>query len=309
VAELIPQLKAFAVDNHVKGKGPLSVMLVVTRHAKERGLPLRADDLLTEKGGQVLGLGKSAAQAILAEYGITRVLAEEGGRTSRGSIDHMRRYVDFLNRLHADGLADLDNIEAWWILCVNAHFASKPLALRLDPSKSLRAIVRDLLDQALKRQQESQGTMYGGAVLQHLVGAKLETWRPGGVEHHGFSVKDEASGRPADFLIGEAAIHVTMSPSEALMQKCLHNLEAGLRPLIVTSLKGVLAAEGFAELVGIQGRVDIFEVEQFVATNLHERSGFAVAQRRTTVEQFINAYNDIVSAHETDPSLQIKIGS
>lgn len=308
MSDLTPRLNAFTKEHRIRGKGPLSVMLVVTRHAKERGLPLRAEDLLTEKGGQVLGLGKSAVQAILKEHSIIRVLAEEGGRTSRGSIDHMRRYVEFLNGLHAGGLADLGKIEEWWIACVEGFFAAKPLIFRLDPSKSLRAVVGDLLDQALKRQQENSGTMYTGAVLQHLVGAKLETWRPGSVEHHGFSVKDEASGRPADFVVGDAAIHVTVSPSEALVQKCRRNLDVGLRPVIVTTQKAMPVADGLVEAAGVQGRVEIFEVEQFVATNLHERSGFAAEQRRTTVEEFLATYNDIVSEHETDPSLGIKIG-
>ena len=41
-------------------------------------------ELLTEGGGQVFGLGKSAVQSILHRHDITRVLASEGGRTSRG---------------------------------------------------------------------------------------------------------------------------------------------------------------------------------------------------------------------------------
>jgi hypothetical protein len=44
------------------------VALVVTRHAREKGLPLMPDELLTERGGQLLGLGKSAVQSILAVH-------------------------------------------------------------------------------------------------------------------------------------------------------------------------------------------------------------------------------------------------
>lgn len=303
------RLAAFAQQHGVKGKGPLSVMLVVTRHAKERRLPLSGDDLLTERGGQVLGLGRGAVQAILKEHGITRVLAEEGGRTSRGSIDHMRRYVAFLNSLHADRGADLDTIEAWWIDRVRDHFAASPFVLRLDQAKSLRAVLRDLLGQALVRQQEGGGTMYAGAVLQHLVGAKLEVLQPGQVEHHGFAVKDEASGRPADYLIGETAIHVTMVPSEAVIKRCARNLAAGLRPVIVTTQKGVAAAEALAEQANLQGRIDIFEIEQFVASNIYERSGFTAERRRAPVEELINKYNEIIERHETDPSLKVDIAT
>ncbi|HRJ72530.1 MAG TPA: DUF4928 family protein, partial [Terrimicrobiaceae bacterium] len=67
-------------------KGGLCVGLVVTRAAQERGLPISPTSLRTTEGGQVAGLGKAAVQGILAEYEITKILAEEGGRTSRGSL-------------------------------------------------------------------------------------------------------------------------------------------------------------------------------------------------------------------------------
>lgn len=70
------KLEAFASENKMTGKGALCVALVITRHAKEMGLPLDPANLLTDKSGQVLGLGKGAVQAILAGHGITRVLAE-----------------------------------------------------------------------------------------------------------------------------------------------------------------------------------------------------------------------------------------
>ena len=59
------------------------------------GLPLDPDQLVTKSGGQVRGLGQSQVQKILARHGIERVLAAEGGRTSRGSLGNMRAYVRF----------------------------------------------------------------------------------------------------------------------------------------------------------------------------------------------------------------------
>lgn len=50
---LIEQLAEFSKTNSLGGKGPLSVALVVVRHAKDRGLPLDADQLLIKSGGQV----------------------------------------------------------------------------------------------------------------------------------------------------------------------------------------------------------------------------------------------------------------
>ncbi len=307
MSTLIDRLAQYATANRVRGKGPLSVVLVVTRLARDRGLPLDPASLLTEKGGQVVGLGRGPVQAILRDHRIERVLAEEGGRTSRGSIDHMRRYVVFLNELNAAGLVDFAAIEAWWIERVREHFAAHPFTLRIDAARSLRSVIRDLLDQAAKRQQEAGGTMYVGAVIQHLVGAKLDLLRGGGVEHHGFSVKDEAAGRAADYVVGDAAIHVTTMPSEAVVQRCARNLDAGVRPVIITSSRGVVVAEALAEAAGIQGRVDVFEIEQFIATNLYERSGFTAERRGPSADELIRRYNDIVEQHETDHSLKIEI--
>jgi len=304
---LSERLAAFAKENRMSGKGPLSVALVVTRHAVRNGLPLDADTLLTEGGGQVAGLGRANVQAILKDHGIDRVLAEEGGRTSRGSIGKMRACVELLNALNAEGLADIQAIEAWWIERVRAFFLGKPFVLRFDASKSLRSIIRDLLDQAEKRQREATGTMYVGTVMQHLVGAKLDLVL-GGITHHGASVADEGTGRDADFLMGDVAIHVTTATGEALIRKCQRNLEGSLRPLIVTTTKGLTVAQGLAEQAGIADRIDVLDAEQFIAGNLYEHGRFELKGRRETAERLIGKYNEVVESCEGDPSLQINLG-
>src|SRR5271170_2347004 len=122
-------LIAFTRERKFNRKGPLCVALVMTEQARMKGLPLDSGELLTQGGGQVFGLGKSAVQSILQRHGITRVLASEGGRTSRGSIGNMREYVALLNQLHSDGRADLDAIEAFWIARGNEFFAAKPFRI------------------------------------------------------------------------------------------------------------------------------------------------------------------------------------
>lgn len=300
-------LREFAQKNKMKGKGPLCVALVVTRHAKKLGLPLKPDELLTDARGQVMGLGKSAVQAILKERAIDRVLAEEGGRTSRGSVGNMRKYAAFLNDLHSKGHADLDAIEDWWVERVKAYFAGKPFVLHFDTSKSLRAVIRDLLEQAEKRQSQSPGATFAGTMLQHLVGAKLNLLLDAEVEHHCASVADESSGRESDFLIEDVAIHVTTSPSEALVRKCQKNLGNGLKPMIITTHRGAILAEGLAEQVSIGERLDVFEAEQFLAGNLYELGKFAQAGRLTTAEQLVSEYNRIIDECETDLSLRINL--
>lgn len=300
-------LQAFVIKNKMKGKGPLSVALVVTRHARRLGLPMKPDDLLTEGGGQVLGLGKSAVQAILNEHKIDRILAEEGGRTSRGSVGKMRKYTAFLNDLSTKGQVDLITVEGWWIERVKEYFAGKPFSLHFDTYKSLRSVIRDLLEQAEKRQSQVPGSTFVGTMLQHLVGAKLNLILDSTIEHHGASVADESSGREADFLVEDVAIHVTASPTEALLRKCKRNLDNSLKPMIITTHRGIVLAEGIAEQMAISERIDVFEAEQFLAGNLYELGKFAQSGRRTTAEQLVKEYNDIVDMCETDPSLRIEV--
>lgn len=108
------RLAAFAKEHGVNTKGPLSVMLVLTRSAASKKPPYKAKDFLSAQGGQVAGLGRSTVQSILADHGISRILAEEGGRTSRGSIQRMKYYVRLLNGLAQEDMLDFKKIEAWW---------------------------------------------------------------------------------------------------------------------------------------------------------------------------------------------------
>lgn len=282
-------------------------MIYASRLARREGLPFNVDAGITTDGeGQVKGLGKGPVQAILADYGIGRVLAEEGGRTSRGSLGNIRAYLTFLNELGTHARSNMAAIEAWWVEQAKQFFNAKPFTLRFEAGKSLRSVVRDLLAQARKRQDEGSGTMFVGAMLQHLVGAKLELALSDiRIEHNGFSVADVAGGRAGDFEIGNAALHVTTTPGEAVIRKCKANLAAGRHPVIITLHDMLPAADAFASHAGIADQLDVLDAEQFIVANLHELGGFRSDQRRVTVEALVDKYNAIVGANETDPSLMI----
>ncbi|AJX30729.1 DUF4928 family protein [Burkholderia oklahomensis] len=307
MADLQEALRTFSKGRKFGGKGPLCVALVITQHARKMGLPLDPDNLLTDAGGQVLGLGKGPVQAVLNRHGIDRVLAAEGGRTSRGSIGNMREYVAFLNAQATEGDVDLDAVELFWIARVHEFFAAKPFKIRLDASRSLRTLVRDVIIQAEDRQRNTPGMQYAGAVLQHLVGAKLDcAMGTGNFEHNSFSTSDAQSGRAGDFFIGDVAIHVTTAPGEAVIGRCRDNINDGHRPIIVTTARGLAAAEVLAENAGLGERIDVFEVEQFVALNLYELGKFAAEGRRVAVGDVVTRYNEIIEEVETDPSLKIE---
>lgn len=303
------RLAAFVADKGFRGKGPLCVALVVTQHARGLlGLPLDPEMLITEGGGQVLGLGKGPVQAVLGRHGIGRTLASEGGRTSRGSLNNMRAYVALLNELHEQGPLDLDAVEDFWIARVREFFAAKPFRLRLDASRGLKAVFADLLRQAEERQKTAPGVHYAGALMQHLVGAKLEgLLGPGRLAHNSYSTADAPTGRAGDFLAGDVAVHVTTAPGEALIQKCQANLDAGLKPLIITGKRGLPVAEGLAGNAELGERVDVLEIEQCLAANLYELGGFAAGGWRAALEGLVERYNQIVEDVETDPGLKIEL--
>jgi Domain of unknown function (DUF4928) len=294
-------------EEHVgQSKGALSLVLILTRMAKSMDQPLDKTKFLTSSGGQVAGLGGGAIKNILRDHDIHRVLSSEGGRTSRGNIERMLAYVDLLNALINEEAIDFSDAEKFWIARVHDYFNALPFTFKLDPSKSLRSCIRDLINQAVDRQREATGTMYAGTVMQHLVGAKLDYVTNGVVQHHGAAVADAPLNRAGDFLIGDVAIHVTTAPGESLLKKCEANLGVGLRPVIITTEDGVGGAKALSKQAAIDNRVDIVEIEQFITTNIYEWSAFERADRPAAVREIIDRYNEIVRTCESDPSLRIE---
>jgi len=301
-------LRAFADEyGFLKQKGALCVALVGTRKAKEKGLPLDPESMKTPRKGQVSGLSKGAVQNILKDYGIHRILAKEGGRTSRGSLDNMNRYLHFLNKAHAKSPLQLEAVERFWIDRVIEYFAGKPFKLKLDRSAAISTIIRDLLEQAVKRQKEyGGGTQYLGAMMQHLTGAKLIVISQTLIKQHSFSTSDQQHGRHGDFEIGDAVVHVTSSPTEALIKVCKSNLDQGKSPIIVSLARKIEVAEELAEQQSLKGRIDVFGIEQFMAANIYEIGKFRMEGHQSAIVKLLEVYNDIIEEVETDPSLKIE---
>jgi uncharacterized protein DUF4928 len=270
-------------------------------------LPLDPETLRTEEEGQVAGLSKAAVQRILEKDGITQVIAEEGGRTSRGSLGLMKAYVEVLNLLNQENELNLHEAHGWWLSKVRLYFASEGPKFHFDSGKSLRANIQDLIRQATKLQDNAGGTNYVGAMLQHVVGAKLDlVLGEGKIKHHGFCVADTATGRQADFEFQTVAIHVTTNPTESLIRKCADNLQAGLKPLIITIGDSVKGAEFLLKNSEIHERVDVLDAAQFLTANIYERSLFSAADCKITLTGLLQRYNAIVALCENDPLLVVK---
>ena len=56
------------------------------------------------------------------------------------------------------------------------------------------------------------------------------------------------------------------------------------------------------------GRIEVFDVEQLLATNIYERGLFSSTGRRIAVDELISEYNRLIEKLENDPSLKIATG-
>lgn len=300
------KLRAFQNENNIVTKGSLSLLVQFTRMVSGDAFPLNPDDYQTGSKGQVAGLGGGNLKKILNEHGITQILASEGGRTSRGSMGLMIKYVEFLNAWNAEEPVDFAVIEDFWAEQVREYFRNQPFVLTSDTSKTIGANLEDLFEQARKRQAQNPGTQYLGMVLQHLVAAKLSMILPmGAFEVHGASVADAPTERSGDFVINSTIIHCTTAPGAPLLEKCRLNLRAGCHPVIITIFDRVRTALDLASDAGLDDRVDVWDIQQFLSSNIYEHSLFDERNRNATIADIVDKYNEIVLA-ETDPSLRIE---
>lgn len=301
------RLKSFQTENNVVTKGPLSVVIQFTRLVRDKSFPLDPDDFKTSREGQVAGLGGGRLKKILKEHGITQLLSSEGGRTSRGSMGLMIKYVDFLNAWNQEAAVDFDVVEAFWAEQIREYFRNQPFVLTADTSRTIGANLDELFEQARKRQKQNPGTQYLGTVLQHLTAAKLCLILPeGAFEIHGASVADGPTDRSGDFVINKTVVHCTTMPGALLVEKCRANLRSGYRPVIITIFDRVHTALNLTEDAGLAGRVEVWDIQQFLSSNVYEHSLFDEARRNSVLSEIINRYNGIVMEAESDPSLRIE---
>ena len=301
------KMKQFQKEQDVFSKGKLSLVIQFTRMVMDKTFPLDVADFQTDSKGQVSGIGGGNLKKILKEHGITRQLTSEGGRTSRGSMGLMMAYVDFLNEWAEKQEIDLNEIERFWAEEVRQFFNNQPFTLSADSSGTIGSNLDDLFEQAKKREQQNKGTRYLGVMLQHLVGAKLQAILPdGSFEIHGASVADSPTDRAGDFVINNTIIHCTTMPGDLLMEKCKRNLTSGGRPVIITIYDRVHTAMTMLEDAGLGGRVEVWDIQQFLSSNVYEHSRFEDENRNTTLLDIIERYNNIIDEVETDPSLRIE---
>jgi len=226
-------------------------------------------------------------------------------------------FAELLNQLTSLGTlgntaserqASLASIENWLVQRVREYFNAEHLRISSDHSNTVSFLIADVLAQARQRQQEVPGSTVEGAVLQHLIGAKLAV-RLGDdvITHQAYSTADVPTARGGDFdiLPNAISIHVTTSPTERLIEKCKANIEAGRRPIIIVPDQRIPATETLAENAGLKNRIEVLGAERFISGNITELSIANARSIADQVREVIDMYNRIVTSRESDPSLQI----
>ena len=164
-----------------------------------------------------------------------------------------------------------------------------------------------MIDQLLASASE-KGRDFTGAVAHHLVGAMLEVMYPDlDTRPHGLRTTDKQTGRACDFVINDAMIHVALGPTEALLAKCQANIELGFRPRILTVEDRIGTARTLAENIGIEGRVSVSGIEEFLSRNIDAMASYSKAETRRVFRQLFDTYNSRVAAVEPDPSLLVEV--
>lgn len=281
--------------------------LIVSRMMAD-GIPITDAQLYSDGKSQVRGLSGSTISKILKQHGETRIFTREGGRTSRGTIFLAVAFRDVLNNTQVPGSDHIDaasvstQLEAFFTQCVRLdYFDKQRITVDLDHTKPVSAVVSDILKAAADRSDKPTG-----AVLQHLIGAKLKLRFPDveiGTDRA--NAADLHTDREGDFQVGTTAFHVTTAPMEKLISRCVENKRAGYRPVILTLESKVIAARQMADNVGMSDQISVQAAESFIGNNIEEIAIYDGDKIREGLARLIRAYNTRINAIEIDKSLMI----
>lgn len=294
-------------ENGAMNTNVMNAGLIVSRMMAD-GLPITDDRLYSNGKSQVRGLSGPAIAKILEQHGETRIFTREGGRTSRGTVFLAAAIRDILNETQVLETEPVDvvdassQLEAFFTQCVRLdYFDKQRISVDIDYTKPLSSVVSDILKAAAERSDKPTG-----AVLQHLVGAKLQLRFPDeNIGNDRANAADVQTGREGDFQVGTTAFHVTTAPMEKLISRCVENKKAGYRPVILTLESRVQAARQMADNIGMYEKISVQSAEVFIGTNIEEISTFDGDKIREGLARLIRTYNARIDLIEVDKSLMI----
>lgn len=282
------------------------VGLLLCRLLKEK-YPIEKEDIDTG-GGQVPGLSGARIQGILKDHGIEKKYTSMGGRTTRSSTPIAKAFIEKLEKNTQLGaltknerIRVAEAVELLLVGKVKVFLARKKLDVDIDLRKPSPVIVGEILRAAYLKK-------VGGAVAQHLVGAKLARRFPEKtIENYPATAPDEQLNREADFLVENAAFHVSIAPNSGHIERCAENFAQGRHPYLLVPFAAAAKAQALAEDRGMEGKVAIIPIETFVGQNIGEMSEFRSDRMKPELAAVLKEYNRRVEAAETDQSIQINI--
>jgi hypothetical protein len=291
--------------NGFPARGTISGALIVLERLKTNP-ELDIQTHTAEGGTQIRGASGEAIRQILASHGETRPFLTEGGRTNRGLRGDIIGLLDSLRLLGLDNIPEDDRIsllnlmQEFLVEKVKDFHNLQKVKFIFSPNLSTWENIKVLLEMANVPNKE-------GPVAQYLVGAKLSLRFPDmEISNESYSTADVQLGRVCDFLVGNTAIHVTVSPMAGVFGKCKRNLDQGYRPLLIVPHDKVLGSMQLAEEIA-PGRIMVTSLESFISQNIEELSDFSSDNLKVKIRSLLDTYNFRVNQTEMDKSLLIEI--
>lgn len=285
-------------------RNTIAVGVVVLDHLRQKS-PVLRDEVLSS-GGEIVGT-RSRLHEILKSYGVTQPEKYLKEVTTRQAHPDGKRLFEMFGygELFSDISTESRNtilleLISQFINEINKWFDRQALKIVFERTHSPTEWIHRILEAARNKS--------GGVVEQHLVGAKLQT-RHAKAEISNFPghAGDVQTGRPGDFLVGNTVYHVTTAPSPQVIRKCRTNVESGLYPILLVPDEMVSKAKSFAEYAGIEKRISVIAIEDFIALNLVEMANDSASQFFDVLIQIIEIYNMRLEEVETDMSLKIEV--
>jgi hypothetical protein len=147
-----------------------------------------------------------------------------------------------------------------------------------------------------------------GAVERHLVGATLQQRHPGiVVPNNPGRAADAQTGRSGDFPLKEVSYHVTATDGKEATERCKRNIEVGVHPVLLVPRRYLEKARVRTEIAGIEHRVSILAIEDFITQNIIEMSTNQQQDFFSTLKAIVDEYNRRLEEVETDMSLKIEL--
>jgi hypothetical protein len=253
----------------------------------------------TRSGTQLQKAGPTLGRKVLQRFGIPiNVRLGEFGRTSRGGPPAAERLMRLLNPLQLENISLAERNEI--LLALQQRIVIDLLKLLQRRTQLVRTNANDTLEKTLKDLLAAVPPISSGAVAQHLVGAKLTLRYPERrISIDVTAAADAPTNRPGDFVIKDTSIHITLSPQDAVFQKCIENLNDNLSVYLLVPEQRVPLAKRKAEQYGIEGQITIKSIESFIAQNIDEIAEFSREEFLNQKRKLIQVYNQrIQTANE-----------